>query len=230
MWTCLLIPLLAAASGDSAQVLQEVTANCQTGTLIFSQGDCLAVKVFSRSRFTHCAAVVLEDGQPLVYDAMNGTGVRKTNLTDYLRLQTPSEIQVLHPAGPLTAAEQQKFTDHLRSQLGREYGIKHHLTGQRVPGVHCAEYCTDALLAAQRISAEEPARVSPGSLYEGLTEHKLYLDGGHFELREKTTATPPPADESWCGRAWRESWECTTASCRQMSRWFLCREKTGAVK
>lgn len=225
MWAYLLMPMLAASTPESQQVLDELTANCRTGTLIFSQGDCLAVKVFSHSRFTHVAAVVQEDGRPVVYDSMNGTGVRKSELTDYLRLQTPSEIQLLHPAKPLTDAEMKAFSGHLQSHLGRAYGIKHHLTGQRAKGVHCAEYCTDALLAANRISINEPPRVSPGSLYAGLTENQLYVDGGQFELRTRLLAVPPPADESWCRWAWRESWDCTTDCCRQMSRWFLCREK-----
>jgi hypothetical protein len=225
MWACLLMPMLVAATPESERVLAEVNAACQTGSLIFSDGDCLAVKVFSKSRFTHVGAVVKENGRTMVYDSMNGSGVRQTELADYLRLQTPSEIQVLHPATSLTDDEVGVFVAHLKSQLGREYGIKHHLTGKRAKGVHCAEYCTDALLAANRIAVNEPPRVSPGSLYDGLTEHKLYVDGGRFELRESTSATPPPAEESWCGWAWRESWDCTVGCCRQMSRWFLCREK-----
>lgn len=224
MWSCLLIPLLAAAPTYSDAILQELTTTCQTGTLIFSQGDCLAVKVFSGSRFTHCGAVAIEDGQPVVYDAMNGTGVRKTPLADYLRLQTPSEIQVVHPVQPLSDEESQAYATHLESQLGRAYGIKHHVTGQRANGVHCAEYCTDALMAAGRITAEQPARVSPGSLYEGLTEHRLYTDGGVFTLTAKTASTVPE-DESWCRRTWRATCACTAGCCRQMSRWFLCREK-----
>src|SRR5262249_48891255 len=152
----------------------------QTGTLIFSQGDCLAVKVFSNSRFTHCGTVVIEDGQPMVYDSMNGAGVRKTKLIDYLRLQTPSDLQVIHPSTNFTPEQSQAYANHLQSQLGRQYGVKHHVTGRRAKGVHCAEYCTDALIAAGKVAADEPPRVSPGSLYEGLTEHHLYTDGGTF--------------------------------------------------
>lgn len=224
MWPYLLIPILAAAPSDTETVLQELTTKCQTGTLIFSQGDCLAVKVFSGSRFTHCAAVVIEDGRPVVYDAMNSTGVRKTALAEYLRIQTPSEIQVVHPAKPLTETEIRSYAHHLQTQLGREYGIKHHVTGKRANGVHCAEYCTDALIAAGLIEADQPARVSPGSLFEGLTEHQLYTNGGTFVLAAKVTSTVR-GKESWCRWAWRETCDCTTGTCRQMSRWFLCREK-----
>lgn len=225
MWAYLLFPILAVQVNESDAVLQELSTSCQTGTLIFSQGDCLAVKVFSKSRFTHCGAVVVEDGKPVVYDAMPSVGVRRTEFIEYVRLQTPSEIQILHPASPLSEPEAEEFTRHLESQLGREYGIKHHVTGKRAKGIHCAEYCTDALIAAGKIEADQPARVSPGSLYEGLMTHNLYTDGGTFVLRAKMTASSPRVDESWCGWAWRETRECTTGCCRQMSRWFLCREK-----
>jgi hypothetical protein len=223
MWSLLIVPILAAAPADRDAICQELASCCQTGTLLFSQGDCLAVKVFSGSRFTHCGAVVMEDGKPVVYDAMNGCGVRKTDLAEYLRLQTPTELQVVCPATPFTDAEAQAFRDHLHGQLGRPYGIKHHLTGQRSHGVHCAEYLTDALMAAGKIEADKPSRVSPGSLYEGLTNHRLYEDGGSYVLAAREA--PAPADESWCRKAWRATCECTVGCCRQMSRWFLCREK-----
>src|SRR5262249_6987893 len=162
-------------------------------------------KVFSQSRFTHCAAVVMEDGRPVVYDAMNRVGVRRTELVDYLRLQTPSEICVVHPTTTFSEKESQAYRNHLHSQLGREYGIKHHVTGKRAKGIHCAEYCTDALLAAKKIDAEQPARVSPGSLYDWLLEHRLYADGGQFALKVKTLQPIPVDDDSWCRRTWRQT-------------------------
>ena len=56
---------------------QQLADEVQTGTLLFSQGDCLAVKVFSRSEYTHVATVVVEDKQPMVYESTNGVGVRR---------------------------------------------------------------------------------------------------------------------------------------------------------
>jgi hypothetical protein len=81
------------------------------------------------------------------------------------------------------------------------------------------------LIAAGKIEADEPARVSPGSLFEGLTEHQLYTDGGAFTLSSKLLTVPPPDDETWCRRTWRQTCDCTTNCYRQMSRWFLCRDK-----
>lgn len=224
MWLPMFAALMAAGTSDSDIVLSQVSADCKTGTLIFSQGDCLAVKIFSHSRLTHCGAVVVEDGQPMVYDAMNGTGVRKSALVDYLRLQTPSEIQFLHPQSDFTAEEAEAFGQHLRGELGRPYGIRHHVSGKKAKGVHCAEYCTEALMAAGKLDTAQPPRVSPGSLHEALLTHGLYADGGEFVLtRKRTEATAE--NESWCRWAWRETGECTTDCCQQLSRWFLCCEK-----
>jgi len=225
MSPCLLLPLLIAAAGDTDEVLREVAASCQTGTLIFCEGDCLAVKVFSKSRFTHCGTVVVEDGKPIVYDAMNGAGVRRTELVEYLRLQTPSELEVVHPAAAFSEAESQAFAAYLHSQLGRPYGVKHHVTGKRATGIHCAEYCTDALIAAGKVEAAQPARVSPGSLHDGVLMYRVYTTGGRYELRSALLSVPAPEEESWCGWAWRETRDCTVGCYRQMSRWFLCCEK-----
>ena len=70
----------------------------QSGTLLFSEGDCLAVRIFTKSPYTHVATVVEQDGKFYVYDSMNGVGVR--NLRGRLppsrlrtcRVQTPPMV------------------------------------------------------------------------------------------------------------------------------------------
>jgi hypothetical protein len=108
MWSALLVCALSCC-GPSADantpepaenLIEELKQGLQTGSLIFSQGDCLAVKVFSKSSYTHVAGVVAKDGEFVVYDSMNGIGVRKTPLVEYLRQQTPSLIHVVHPRIP----------------------------------------------------------------------------------------------------------------------------------
>jgi len=205
-------------------VLAELRSHVRTGTLLFSQGDCVAIKVFSGSRYTHVGAVVVEDGQISVYDSMNGPGVRKQSLEDYVSFLVPSDVEVLQPARPMTREESAAFTGHLNSQLGRPYRIKHYTTGRRSDGLHCAEYITDALIAANWFTAREPARVSPGSLWQGVRQSGRYVAGGRFGLVDPVE--PAIArDENWCQRSWRETQECCSACCRQMSRWFLCRGK-----
>ena len=228
MWSLLVVCVLASgpeAGSDvrsaSPEVLAELKQSLQTGSLIFSQGDCLAVKIFSGSSYTHVGGVVVKDSEVTVYDSMNGPGVRKTSLDEYLRLQTPSQIHVVHPATPLATERATAYEAHLNGQLGRQYAIKHHLTGQRCDGLHCAEYTTDALMAAQLIRANNSARVSPGSLLEGLEKANLYADGGRFAL--KAAEVPTPTNLTWGQRLWHDTATCCSNTSTQLRRWVLCR-------
>ncbi len=205
----------------SPEVLVELKQSLQTGSLLFSQGDCLAVKVFSASSYTHVGGVVVKDGEVTVYDSMNGSGVRMTPLDEYLRLQTPTQLHVVHPATPLTTERAAAYETHLNGQLGRKYAIKHHLTGQRCDGLHCAEYMTDALMSADLIHAKNPPRVSPGSLLEGLEKANLYADGGRFAL--KASEPQKPANLTWCQSLWHDTGTCCSNTATQLRRWVLCR-------
>jgi len=193
----------------------------QTGTLIFSRGDCLAVKMFSGGPFTHVAAVVVEDGLATVYDSMNGVGVRKQGLEEYLDSQNPDVIHVAHPCVPFTGAESRAFIEHLEQELGRPYAVAHHLTGGRVEGIHCSEYVTDALMSCNLIHANEPSRVSPASLAEGLFRDELYEPARTFAI----VAAPLEDDEprNWCDKLWIDTKHCTVNCCVKMRRLFFCR-------
>lgn len=228
MWSLLVVCVFASGPdagsevrSASPEVLAELKKELRTGSLLLSQGDCLAVKVFSGSSYTHVGGVVVNGEGISVYDSMNGVGVRKTPLDEYLRLQTPSQIHVVHPAKALTTGQASSYEAHLESQLGRKYAIKHHLTGQRCDGVHCAEYMTDALMAAKLIQAQNPPRVSPGSLLEGLQKANLCTDGGRFELKE--AVAPKPTNLTWCQRLWYDTGTCCSNTATQLRRWVLCR-------
>jgi len=224
MWTSLLVMALAAAPDAATEsAFPAIRSQLQTGSLIFSQGDCLAVKIFTASPYTHVGIVVIENGCPVVYDAMNGPGVRKTHVDEYLQFLVPSRVQVLHPVKEFPQADHAAMVRHLDCQLGRAYRIHHHATGKRCDGVHCAEYVTDALMTAHVLHAVEPPRVSPGSLHRGVVDGKLYRDGGSYDFRE--AKTPIPTGETTCQRYWRETGQCCSGCCNQLSRWFLCREK-----
>ena len=229
MWSILVTCVLTCCgSGEDANIalpsdalVSELKQGLQTGSLIFSQGDCLAVKVFSQSSYTHVGGVVEQGGEFVVYDSMNGVGVRKIPLDEYLRRQTPSTIFVVHPTVPFSAETQGTFVQHLESQLGRTYAVRHHLTGQRCEGLHCSEYMTDALMAIDLITAKQPPRVSPGSLLEGVTTANVYTKGIRCEL--KTPEPPQPEDRTWCQRTWDNTALCCSKSASQMRRWILCR-------
>lgn len=202
------------------QALCEVGPTLQTGTLIFSQGDCLAIRIYTQSPYTHVGAVVLRHGEPMVYDATGGPGVRCQTLEKYLASQGTADLFILQPKAKFAAERCEELEKYLDSQLGRPYSVQHHLTGKRVAGLHCAEYMTDALMHCKMIEAKEPARVSPASLRTGLLEAKLYDHSTTFRL---TTPEPPVvAGKSWCSRSWDCTASCSVYCWRKLSGWVCC--------
>ncbi len=193
-----------------------------TGSLLVSEGDCLAVRIYTASPYTHVAAVISKDGQPYVYDSTNGAGVRCQSLRDYLESQQPDELRVFVPQKPLSETQQASLEEYLASQVGRPYAIKHHLTGKRVEGIHCSEYVTDALMSCKLMHAENPPRVSPASLVEGILQTELYRATLIVEIPIGAAQATDP-DASWCRRMWTSTKSCTAATCHQLQRWFLCR-------
>lgn len=211
----------ANTAAPAESVVAEMTQGVQTGSLIFSSGDCLAVKIFSRSSYTHVGGVVVKDGQITVYDSMNGVGVRKTAFAEYLRLQTPSHVYIVNPTTPFSAEQALAFSTHLESQMGRKYAVRHHLIGQRADGLHCSEFMTDALMAAEIIAPKNPPAVSPRCLLETVATDNLYIPGNRVELA--IPVEPLPNDLTWYQRAWRNTSSCCTSSSTQVRRWILCR-------
>jgi hypothetical protein len=223
----LLLAALAASPGDRLetrtpqQAAVRIAKNAQTGTLLFSRGDCLAVKVYTGSEITHVGAVVLRGGKPFVYESANGAGVRRVSLRRYLELQQPCDVRVIHPVKPFSAARELAFVKALDEQLDRPYGIKHFRSGERAAELHCAEYVTDALCACRLIRAKNPVRVSPGSLRSGVVKSALYSQASTHRIANPVRKAPANAD--WCARTWFDTKRCTSNCCSQLSRWFLCR-------
>lgn len=199
------------------QVESELQTKLQDGSLIMHQGDCLAVKVFTASPYTHVGmAIHDEEAGWLIYDSANGSGVRKSTLSDYLNECAPNCISVLNPRQEYDAEQMEMIRLALEEQLGRPYGIKHHVTGSRAKGVHCAEYVTDTLMAVDLITAEKPPRVSPNSLRQGLLEADLYAESSEIMMVEDVI--PPIPAETWCGRMWQDTKSCVSGcytSCRR---------------
>ena len=224
----LLIAVTLAAAPVEVQSFESVDAaaaahpdEVQTGTLLFSKGDCLAIRVYTKSPYTHVAAVVVQDGTPYVYDSQNGVGVRRLALDEYLRLQRPERLHVDHPRASFSPEQAECFVAHLDEQLGRPYDVMHHLTGKRADGLHCSEYITDALMACQIIRANRPSRVSPASLREGIVNSSLYTEGRALEIQMPVAEIPE--GDNWCEQLWIDTKVCTTRCCAKMQSWFLCR-------
>ena len=203
------------------QAASAIASTLQTGSLLFSSGDCLAVRIYTASPYTHVATVVVTDsGERWVYDTTNGVGVRRLPLADYLAMQAPAVIHVHHPTRSLSAEQRRAYVTYLDSQLGRPYAVQHHLTGQRRDGLHCSEYVTDALMAIELLHARQPARVSPASLQTGITQHDVYTAGESIRLQRP--APPPPQGETACEQIWLDTKSCCRDCCRQLRGWFCC--------
>jgi hypothetical protein len=221
--------LAGSGPGDSSQgyasleaAAADIAPSLETGSLIFSQGDCLAVKVFTQSRYTHVAVVCVEaDGVRMVYDSTSGAGVRRQPLQSYLATQAPDRIRILKPRRPIGGEKGATLQEYLESQLGRPYAINHHFTGERCEGLHCSEYATDALMAIGVVHANQPPKVSPASLLQGITQYKLY-DGDELIQIARPAPLPEEGDNA-CEQLWIDTKLCTRRFCRKMSGWFLCR-------
>ena len=212
----------AAAFETPSAAAVALAEHVQTGTLLFSEGDCLAVKIFTGSPYTHVAAIVVEEDKAVVYDSQNGVGVRRLPLDEYLSATRPDTLHVLQPAQSFDEVRRESFRSHLEEELGREYAVRHHLTGQRCEGLHCAEYLTDALIAARLVRADRPPRVSPASLRSGLLRHDLYVVAETLEL----AATVPDEDSverGWCEELWFDTKECCANCWIGFRRRVFCR-------
>jgi hypothetical protein len=192
----------------------------QTGALLFSKGDCLAIRVYTNSPYTHVACVVVQDGTPFVYDSQNGAGVRRLTLDEYLRAEQPDRLHIYQPREPFSPARAEKLVAHLDEQLGRPYDVMHHVTGNRAEGLHCSEYTTDALIACDVLRAKQPSRVSPASLREGIVKGNLYTAGSTVEINVPVDVAE---GDNWCEQLWIDTKVCTVRCCRKMQGWFLCR-------
>lgn len=192
----------------------------QTGTLLLSKGDCLAVKLFTRAPYTHVAVVVKQDGRCWVYESANGAGVIRQSLADYLELESPNTIYALNPRQPFSRRRSRVLCKYLDSQLGRPYAIKHHITGKRGKGLHCSEYVTDALMKIDLIHANRPSRVSPASLAQGVLQSNLYQPSVSVELIEQVEH---PVGDNRCEQLWIDTKVCTIEFCNKLRRLFLCR-------
>lgn len=224
----LLIAATLAASPNKVELYRSPAAasqslgpQMQTGTLLFNRGDCLAIKVYTASPYTHVGAVVVEDGRPMVYDSMNRVGVRRQSLKQYLRGERPDVIHVFQPRRPFSEKRAEVFQQALDEQLGRPYAIEHYLTGRRGRGLHCSEYVIDSLEASRLMHADRPAKVSPASLVKGITRADLYSPGRKIQI--EYPRTPVPKGDNWCEQLWIDTKVCSSRCCTQLQRWFLCR-------
>jgi hypothetical protein len=132
-------------------------------------------------------------------------------------------VLVYRPQRDLSQDQSRAYRAYLESQLGREYSVKHHISGDRCEGIHCAEYATEALLRTKLIAVKNPVRVSPASLIEGVTENGLYVEKRVWEVESGESVEPDRKNMGRCRRLWEETRDCWTSSSKRLKGWFLCR-------
>lgn len=202
------------------QLADSLSTRVQTGTLLFSKGDCLAVRIYTKSAYTHVAMVVMRNGEPVVYDSMNGTGARCLTLKNYLNTQRPATIHLFQPQTPFNTSMAANYERYLDQKLGTPYSIRHHLTGNRATGIHCAEYAIDALSACNLMKANAPAKVSPASLVTGIVKSERYTPSITFELKRPPLITKKSS--AWYQQLWIDTKNCTSACCVKLRGWVFC--------
>lgn len=211
---------VTAAYTSAEDAARDLAAQMETGTLLFSRGDCLAIRLYTKSSYTHVAAVAVENGDIAIYDSARGLGVRRLSLPEYLEAQAPNRLHIVQPVTPFSEKRTDVFRAALEEQQGRPYAVRHFLTGRRGRGVHCSEYVTDALMACRLIHANQPARVSPASLLQGILQADLYATAGRVNLQKPPE--PVPQGDNWCEQLWLETKACTSRCCTRLQRWCLC--------
>jgi hypothetical protein len=206
---------------EFGKAVAAVESELRPGSLIFSRGDCLAVKVFTVSPYTHVGTVLERGGRFEVYDSNPGTGTRRLSLSEYVAAQGTAPLHIFQPVRPWSDSERARISAHLEQELGRPYAILHHVTGEPCEGLHCAEYATQALMAGELLTAKKPARVSPATLREGILQDEVYRHVATIQVLPERAS--PPDDAGWCGRMWFSTKECSGACYRKMRGWFCCK-------
>ena len=245
LWTLGLVVSILAADGRH---LAAGGSGLPTGTLLVSEGDCLAVRLYTRSAYTHVGIVVVRDERSFVYDSANGVGVRCQPLERFVQSQASSRLHVLQPDQPLTGEQCRRLREYLDGQLGRPYAVTHYLNGGEAEGLHCSEYVTEGLVACGLAAAHRPSRVSPGSLMQGMVESRLYDPPSRFDGDVIRSATDARVDgdgtlgsvgrelrgnemlgrdarvhQSWCSRSWSSTCDCSRQCYNKLRGWFCCR-------
>lgn len=200
---------------------ESLSTSVQTGTLLFSRGECLAIRVATRGPYTHVAAVVVENERPYVYDSMNGSGVRRLTLHQYLRTQRPHELDVFQPTLAFSSKRADLFHAYLQEQIGRPYAVKHHVTGSQGEGLHCSEYVTEACIGCGMLTALRPSRVTPTTLSDGLIDGQLYVH--ERTLRIEPAPAVAPKSANWRQRLWFDTRDCSRRTWSKLSAWLVCK-------
>ena len=192
------------------------------GTVIFSKGACLYVTAYTGSDITHVGIVADdENGQPVVFDSMKGSGVRSSSVAAYLEEMKDAELLIYRPVEPLAKPDRDRLRLALSDDLGRPYDVAHYLTGRPSEGLHCSEYVTETLSEVGYLRSGRPSDVAPGQLADGISMMRRWGDVERIQLIEPDPVKPTGL--SCCESFWWDTKECVSETGDWFSGVFFCR-------
>lgn len=197
-------------------------ATLDDGSLVVLENCNYFVERYTHSTTGHVAIAANEGKRTWIYEATPGK-VRRLAWDDYRaelatinaeRQRKKSDAivtSVLAPKQPLTKQQSAELKAYLDSQLDRRYSVKGIVRGKTGDGIHCAELAAHALNAAGLTSIADCHAQTPANVRDQA--------GSFCSLPKMVNLAPPPAEQSWCDRAWRRwahwavmcSWSCGEA-------------------
>lgn len=190
-------------------------ATLDDGSLVLLENCNYWVERYTQAPIGHVAVAVNEDKQTWIYEATPGR-VRRLTWADYRaelatlnsdrqRKQKDEIVTwVQTPQQKLSTQQAENLKCYLDSQLDRRYSVKGIVRGKTGDGIHCAELASHALNAAALTEIEDCHKQSPAAVREAARPL--------CKTAYCATISTPPAEESWCDRAWRR-WSHAALMC-----------------
>ena len=150
------------------------------GSLLLASGGHAAVRIYTRSPYSHVAIIFRERGRYWVYEANPDHGVRRIPLDVLLRTDQGDRVKLWlsQPRRKLSQDQVRRMHAYAKSQLGRPYSIQSLIPGRLAEGVHCSELVSRILSVGGIRVGNHHSSVMPveivnalvGRLYSPLTE------------------------------------------------------------
>lgn len=191
-------------------------AEVPDGTVLFVENSSFLVESVTAFETTHVAIIL--DGK--VYQA-EPPKVRTYTIAEYFGLiakdNGKSQKCKTIFCQPKNAYKQEQIAAmrvFLEAEVGRRYSVKGYLKGNESDGTHCAQLVTEALVAADKVTADKPWMVSPGALR--LSVEKFCYTKGCYLVEKKKTNLARRFSDWLYDKGTFCSWSCyeTWAFCR----------------
>lgn len=145
----------------------------KNGDLIFivnPSGQGKAIQLATKSKFTHVGIIFIENGEPVVYHAVEP--VSKNSLKEFIALSADDhyEIKRLKDQSPLTSTAINAMLTEARSKLGVHYDLAFSWDDQQL---YCSEFVWKLYQKALHIGIGDPKPLKSFDLSHPLVKAKL---------------------------------------------------------